>query len=267
MSAVDKDSRLQAYLDGELDEAARAEVERELGEAEPLRAELERLRSAAELVRGSKLPELPDNLISDVTSRVTIDGQRWWERLLPGAGRPFPTLAWGTVSTVLLAVVLLPLSEFSLGGSRDVYSTVSDSMVTRADSFYAAAPPEAKSEAPTWAMPAPAAPEAGLPAVRMKSVAPGAPGGPAGSSVALHGVFVVSDGHGGFTTELTQNGTLTTVTDTSVTARSEDGFTQTYVVTTDTRTGRSALHAGEKATIRAVQRDGANTATVISPTG
>lgn len=96
---------------------------------------------------------------------------------------------------------------------------------------------------------------------------PGAPGGPAGSSVALHGVFVVSDGHGGFTTELTQNGTLTTVTDTSVTARSEDGFTQTYVVTTDTRTGRSALHAGEKATIRAVQRDGANTATVISPTG
>ena len=35
----------------------------------------------------------------------------------------------------------------------------------------------------------------------------------------------------------------------------------------DPFTGRSALHAGDKATIRAVQHDGANTATVISPTG
>lgn len=94
----------------------------------------------------------------------------------------------------------------------------------------------------------------------------GAPNGPAGSVDALHGVFVVPDGHGGFDTELTQTGTVTAVTDTAITARSDDGFTQTYVIDADTRNGHSAVHAGERATIRAVQRGGANTATVISPT-
>lgn len=96
---------------------------------------------------------------------------------------------------------------------------------------------------------------------------PAAAGGPAGTADALHGVFVVPDDHGGFQTEVTQTGTVTEVSDTSITARSDDGFTQSYILTTDTRTGHAAMHAGDRATIRAVQRGGTNTATVISPIG
>lgn len=95
---------------------------------------------------------------------------------------------------------------------------------------------------------------------------PGQGQGPAPAD-ALHGQFVVPDGHGGFNTESTQTGTVTGISDTSVTARSADGFTQTYVITTDTRHGRQPVHAGDSATIRAVQRDAAFTVTVISPAG
>jgi len=96
---------------------------------------------------------------------------------------------------------------------------------------------------------------------------PGGSGGPDGPDLprALHGQFVVSDGHGGFTTELTQTGTVVDITDTAITARSDDGFTQTYVITTQTRQGRSPVHTGDTATIRAVVGDGTSTATAISP--
>ncbi|WP_199254440.1 hypothetical protein [Mycolicibacterium mengxianglii] len=95
---------------------------------------------------------------------------------------------------------------------------------------------------------------------------PGGPGGfgPADAPAALHGEFVVPDGRGGYATELTQTGIVTDISDTSVTARSEDGFTQTYVITTDTRQGRTRVEAGDTATIRAVTADGTKTATVIS---
>lgn len=100
----------------------------------------------------------------------------------------------------------------------------------------------------------------------------GPPGGPGfgsqgpGPADALHGQFVVPDGHGGFSTELTQTGTVTDISDTSVTARSADGFTQTYVITGDTRHGREPVHTGDTATIRAVEHGATFTVTVISPT-
>lgn len=96
----------------------------------------------------------------------------------------------------------------------------------------------------------------------------GGPGGPGGGvSDALHGEFVVPDGHGGYSTELTQTGTVTDISDTSVTARSEDGFTLTYAITTDTRQGHQRVHRGDTASIHAVERDGTNTATVVSQVG
>lgn len=49
-------------------------------------------------------------------------------------------------------------------------------------------------------------------------------------SSALHGVFVVADGAGGFTTVLSQTGRVTAISPTSVTARSDDGFSQTYLI-------------------------------------
>ncbi|MBJ7337996.1 hypothetical protein [Mycolicibacterium sp.] len=46
---------------------------------------------------------------------------------------------------------------------------------------------------------------------------------------AVHGEYVVPDGHGGFSTVVTQTGRVTAMSATSVTARSDDGFVQTYI--------------------------------------
>jgi hypothetical protein len=71
---------------------------------------------------------------------------------------------------------------------------------------------------------------------------PGGPGGghdpfhdassnaAADPAAALHGEFVVSDGKGGYTTALSQTGTVTAIDPRSVTARSADGYVQTYVL-------------------------------------
>jgi hypothetical protein len=92
-------------------------------------------------------------------------------------------------------------------------------------------------------------------------------GGPGAAALptALHGQFVVPDGHGGFTTEVTQTGTITDISSSAITARSEDGFTQTYVITTNTRQGHSPVQAGDTATIRGVTANDSTTATAISP--
>lgn len=61
----------------------------------------------------------------------------------------------------------------------------------------------------------------------------GAIGGPGPAAMAppsLHGEFVVSSGAGGYATELTQTGTVTAISATSITVRSEDGYSQTYVI-------------------------------------
>ena len=54
-----------------------------------------------------------------------------------------------------------------------------------------------------------------------------------GPADALHGEFVVSAQNGGYTTELIQTGVLTAVSETSITAKSEDGFMQTYTLSPD----------------------------------
>lgn len=58
----------------------------------------------------------------------------------------------------------------------------------------------------------------------------GGPGGPSAMTSSLHGEYVVSDGNGGYTTELTQTGTVTALSATELTARSEDGYTKTYTI-------------------------------------
>jgi hypothetical protein len=58
--------------------------------------------------------------------------------------------------------------------------------------------------------------------------------GPAGHGIhegtPLHGQVVVSDGAGGYVTVLSQTGVITAVTPESVTVRSKDGFSQTWVL-------------------------------------
>ena len=93
----------------------------------------------------------------------------------------------------------------------------------------------------------------------------GGTGAPSGMTDALHGEFVVSDGRGGYNTELTQIGTVTDMSNTAITARSADGFTATYVITTETKQSKQAIHPGDTASIRGVERNGTQTATVISP--
>ena len=44
----------------------------------------------------------------------------------------------------------------------------------------------------------------------------------------LHSEYVVADGHGGFTTKLTQTGTVDEVTLSNIVVRSDDGYTQIY---------------------------------------
>jgi hypothetical protein len=55
-------------------------------------------------------------------------------------------------------------------------------------------------------------------------------GGLMGLAGALHGELVVPDGNGGYKTIVVQRGQATSVSDTSITVKSDDGFTQTYDV-------------------------------------
>jgi hypothetical protein len=77
----------------------------------------------------------------------------------------------------------------------------------------------------------------------------GAAGGAAGGTMAaLHGTYVVSDGNGGYLTELTQTGTVSAVSSSSITVKSTDGFTKTYVVSGSTSVDNGSDAIGDVAT-------------------
>jgi hypothetical protein len=81
--------------------------------------------------------------------------------------------------------------------------------------------------------------------------------GPAGHGVRdgapLHGQVVVSDGAGGYVTVLSQTGVITAVRPDSVTVRSKDGFSQTWVLSAGQE---SAFAVGDIAMIRGEQAAG-----------
>ncbi|MQY20279.1 DUF5666 domain-containing protein [Nocardia macrotermitis] len=79
----------------------------------------------------------------------------------------------------------------------------------------------------------------------------------------LHGQFVISDGNGGYTTELTQTGTVTAISADSITAKSTDSYTHTYTINTTTQS-ESGLKVGDTVSIRATDANGTSTATVIT---
>lgn len=94
---------------------------------------------------------------------------------------------------------------------------------------------------------------------------PGGPGGIGGFQRTLHGETVVSDGKGGFSTELTQTGEVTAASDTSISVRSQDGYSQTYVVNTGTRKPPQPVQTGAQVSVRATELDGTPTATAVMP--
>jgi hypothetical protein len=86
-------------------------------------------------------------------------------------------------------------------------------------------------------------------------------------SASLHGEFVVTDGASGFTTMLSQTGRITAISDTAVTARSDDGFSQTYVIPTANPGGIAAtppFAVDDEVTIRAKRMGQTPTVTTIA---
>jgi hypothetical protein len=103
---------------------------------------------------------------------------------------------------------------------------------------------------------------------------PGGPGGPPGIGVhgqgadsadatSLHGEFVVPDGAGGYTTVLSQTGTVTAVASTSITVRSDDGYTQTYVIPPNPGRSSPPFAVDDLVTIRAKRTGDTATVTTI----
>ncbi|AGB24993.1 hypothetical protein Mycsm_04771 [Mycobacterium sp. JS623] len=78
----------------------------------------------------------------------------------------------------------------------------------------------------------------------------------------LHGEFVVADGNGGYRTELTQTGAVTAISPTSITVRSQDGFSQTYVIPNTAGNAAAPFAVDDQVAIHAI-RDG-QTATVTN---
>src|SRR3981081_2904206 len=72
-------------------------------------------------------------------------------------------------------------------------------------------------------------------------------------STSLHGEFVVPDGAGGYTTVLTQTGTVTAISPTSITVRSEDGFSQTYVIPSTAGNASAPFAMDDRVVVRATR--------------
>lgn len=87
----------------------------------------------------------------------------------------------------------------------------------------------------------------------------GGPGGGLGS--ALHGEYVASDGNGGYVTKIMQTGEVTELSATSLTAKSDDGFSKTYTITSEQATG---LATGDTVTVVATESGSSATATSVT---
>jgi hypothetical protein len=84
----------------------------------------------------------------------------------------------------------------------------------------------------------------------------------------IHGQFVVPKSGGGYQTLDQQRGNATAVSQTSITVKSEDGFENTYAVTSttvvrSTRDGIADVKAGDQVGVLAVEENGKATAVHI----
>jgi hypothetical protein len=88
------------------------------------------------------------------------------------------------------------------------------------------------------------------------------------TAVALHGTAVVSDGNGGYSTELTQTGTVSAVSSSAITVKSEDGYSKTYAITSSTSVDNGSDKIGSVATGNTVRivADAKASATAITDT-
>jgi hypothetical protein len=87
------------------------------------------------------------------------------------------------------------------------------------------------------------------------------PGAQPIGGTSLHGEFVVRDGMGGYTTVLSQTGTVTASSPTSITVRSDDGYSQAYFIA---RPAGPPPAIDEPVTVRATRDGQTSTVTAIS---
>jgi hypothetical protein len=174
-------------------------------------------------------------------SRMSTD-QRGTERQVWGAPQPSPG-SWGRRKTAAAVAVAAVIAAF---GGAAIYAATEGSP----HSF--GAPHQASG------------PAAGMPGGPGRQHGAGGGGGPAAvGSTSLHGEFVLPDGAGGYTTELTQTGAVTAISPTSITVRSEDGYSQTYVIpNTAGNAGAPPFAVDDQVVVRAT-RNG-QTATVTN---
>jgi hypothetical protein len=107
--------------------------------------------------------------------------------------------------------------------------------------------------------------------MRHKAFGPGGPGmlgGIEGPMGALHGQFVVPKQGGGYQTLVVQHGTVTSVSTSAITVKSEDGFSATYAVAADTlvnaaRDGIGSIKKGDDVSVLAQQKSGSDAALQI----
>lgn len=93
-------------------------------------------------------------------------------------------------------------------------------------------------------------------------------GGRGGLGDALHGEFTTRAPGGGYQVMTAQLGAATAVSATSITVKSEDGFTRTYTVGDGTlvnagNDGIADVHTGDQVRVRGVVKDGATTAVTV----
>jgi hypothetical protein len=89
----------------------------------------------------------------------------------------------------------------------------------------------------------------------------GRQGGPGTLGSALHGEYVSSDGNGGYVTKIMQTGEVTELSATSLTSKSDDGFSKTYTITSAQATG---LATGDTVTVVATESGDTATATSVT---
>jgi len=76
---------------------------------------------------------------------------------------------------------------------------------------------------------------------------------PTDATGVLHGEYVVADGHGGFTTKMTQTGVVDELTLSQIVVRSDDGFTQIYVFPSASVVPDNALATKDTVTVEATR--------------
>lgn len=69
----------------------------------------------------------------------------------------------------------------------------------------------------------------------------------------LHSEYVVSDGHGGYTTKMTQTGIVDEVTLSTIVVRSDDGYTQIYAFPSSAVVPSQSLAANDTVTVQATR--------------